>query len=85
MGLSPKSEPPAAWAALSGIGAARLHDPLPLLRARVDAAFPADVEAAAQVWGVRWARALKRACAVGRYCMQRRACRHWAIQGEGVG
>jgi hypothetical protein len=54
MGLSPKAEPPQAWAALAGVGAARLHDPLPLLRAQVAMEFPAELEAAAQVRPQPW-------------------------------
>jgi hypothetical protein len=48
--LGVKSDPPAlAWALLADLGAARLHDPLPLLRAGARLDFEADVEAAAQV------------------------------------
>lgn len=48
--LGVKAEPPAlAWELLADVGAARRHDPLPLLRAGAALAFPPDVARDAEV------------------------------------
>lgn len=47
--LGCKLDPPSlAWGLLAELGAVRLHDPLPLLKAGVSLAFDEDVQAAAQ-------------------------------------